>query len=158
LAANTTYLLDAETESDADWGDSYLIPDLNHYFATSCSAVYGGNGWGETPYLGGLFNGQMYSAPNMAILALPTPTAYVAPLAQTQYVGLNASFTATVVGQAPIIAQWGIEPSTVLRGQTNLSLTVSNLTLAQNNSLYFVIATNWETDLSNQSTDAVLDV
>jgi len=158
LSNSTQYLLVAETESDADWGDTYAIPDLNPYFATSCDAIYGGDGWGSTPYLGGGYGGQMYSAPNMAILALPTPSAFVSPLATTQYVGLSATFTATVAGQAPVTVQWGQEPATTLRGQTNATLTLSNLTLAQSNSLYFVIATNLLTVQGDQSTDAVLDV
>lgn len=158
LTNGATYLLVAQTESDADWGDTYAIPDLNPYFASSCAAIYGGNGWGSTPYLGGGYSGQMYSAPNMAVLALPTPTAFVSPLATTQYVGLSATFQATVAGQAPVTVQWGQEPGIILSGQTNASLTLSNLTLAQSNNLYFVIATNLQTAAGDQSTDAVLDV
>jgi hypothetical protein len=158
LTNATTYLLEAETLSDDDWGDTYILPDLNPYFATSCAAVYGGYGWGSGPYLGGLYGGQMYSAPNLAVLALPAPSAFVVPLVQTQYANLSATFTATVVGQAPVTVQWGVEPSTLLRGQTNASLTLSNLTLAQSNSFYYAIATNALTAASDQSTDAVLDV
>src|ERR1035441_9546705 len=85
LSTNTQYLLVAETISgQGDWGDTYAISDLNPYFASSCDAIYGGSGWGSTPYLGGGYGGQMYSAPNMALLAPAVPIAWVYPTNVTQ--------------------------------------------------------------------------
>jgi hypothetical protein len=159
LSSNTQYLLDAQTTTSGDpWGDTYIIPDLNSYFATSCDAIYGGSGWGATPYLGGAYAGQMYSAPNMAILAPATPEAYALPESGiTTNAGFDETLTAVVVGQAPLTIQWYEEPSVLLTNQTNLTLTLTNLTVAQSGS-YYVIATNPVTQASAQSEDLVLTV
>ena len=157
LSTNTRYLLVAEVFSGIDpWGDTYAVPDLNPYFATSSDATYWGNVW---PYAGasGNFSGQMYSAPNLAVLALPTPSAFVAPASTNQYAGLNATFTATVAGRAPLSVQWYEEPGTLLAGQTNLALNLTNLSLGQSGN-YFVIASNYLTSSNFQSADAVLTV
>src|SRR5208282_5954932 len=46
LSNNTQYLLLAETFSGTDpWGDTYVLPDLNPYFASACDAVYWGAAW-----------------------------------------------------------------------------------------------------------------
>jgi hypothetical protein len=158
LSNNTQYLLEAETLSSGDpWGDTYHISDLNPYFATSCDAIYGGSGWGQTPYLGGGYSGQMYSAPNMAILALPTPSAYVVPDAVTNYAGLDAGLDAVVAGQAPVTLQWYQEPGTELVGQTNLLLNFPSLALSNAGS-YYVIATNATLNTGARSADGVVTV
>jgi hypothetical protein len=140
LTNNTQYLLATEVFGGVDpWGDTYAIPDLNPYFATSCAATYWGAAW-PGGGASGSFAGQMYSAPNLAVLALSTPSAFVAPTSITQYVGLNVTLTATVAGQAPVTVQWYKAPSTQLTGETNLTL---NLTHAQlsDSADYYVIAT-----------------
>jgi hypothetical protein len=159
LSNNTQYLLDAQTTTGGDpWGDTYVIPDLNSYFAVSCDAVYGGNGWGATPYVGGAYPGQMYSAPNMAILALSTPAAYVLPeMGITTNAGFSETLTAIVDGQAPLDVQWYEEPGVLLAGQTNLTLTFSAVAVSNTGS-YYVIATNPVTQASAQSEDLVLTV
>lgn len=158
LTNNTKYLLVAETFSGADpWGDVYPITDLNPYFASSCDAIYGGYGFGTAPYLGGQYAGQMYSAPNMAILSLPAPTAFVLPTNITQYAGFSATFTASVAGQPPLDVQWYEEPNILLPGQTNQTLVLSNLTVGESGS-YYVIATNTVSGMGVQSPDSTLDV
>ena len=63
LSTNTQYLLDAQTFSGSDpWGNVYSLPDLNPYFAAPADAIYGGNGWGTAPYLGGEYSGDVYAA------------------------------------------------------------------------------------------------
>lgn len=156
LSNNTTYLLEGETKSDTDWGNSYVVPDLNPYLATSCSAIYGGNGWGSTPYLGGGYSGQMYSAPNMAILAYTNPTAYVTPASVTQVAGSPMTLTAYAEGQAPVTVQW-YQNGTLLAGQTNLTLFKPFLQAADTGN-YYVIATNTVTSLSATSTVASVTV
>jgi hypothetical protein len=158
LSTNTQYLLVAETISgQGDWGDTYAISDLNPYFAGSCDAIYGGYGWGHAPYLGGGYSGQMYSAPNMALLAPAVPTAWVYPTIVTQYATLAATLNAGVAGQPPVTVQWFKEPGTRLTGQTNPTLNLSNLQPSDAGS-YYVIATNTVTGASSQSADASLTV
>ncbi len=150
--------MDAQTTTAGDpWGDTYALPDLNPYFATSCDAIYGGNGWGSTPYLGGGYSGQMYSAPNMAVLALPTPGAYVVPASVTLYAGFSTNLTALVDGQAPVTVQWYQEPGVLLQNQTNLTLSLPNLTVGESGS-YYVIATNTVTGAYAQSADTVVTI
>lgn len=157
LATNTRYLLVAEVFGGIDpWGDTYAVPDLNPYFASACDATYWGNGWPNAGASGN-YSGQMYSAPNLAVLALPAPSAFVSPGSTNQYAGLNATFTATVAGQAPLSVQWYEEPGTQLAGQTNLTLNLSNLSLGQSGN-YYVIASNYLTGSNFQSADAVLTV
>ena len=154
LSNNTTYLLVAETKSDALWGDTYGVTDLNPYFTTQCFAIYGGNAWGTPAYLGGRYSGQMYSAPNMAILALTNLSAYVAPASITQAAGTSASLTAFAEGQAPVTLQW-YKDGNALPGQTATNLTLPFL---QNSDAgnYYVIATNTATSAS--ATSAVSSV
>ena len=156
LSANTQYMLVAEVFNGSDpWGDTYTIPDLNPYFATACDATYWG-AWPPTGVAGG-YSGQMYSAPNMALLAPAVPIAWVSPTTVTQYVGLNAVFNAGVAGQAPVAVQWYKEPGTLLAGQTSLTLNLNDLHSPDAGS-YYVIATNTVTGASSQSADATLTV
>jgi hypothetical protein len=159
LSNNTEYLLDAQTTTDGDpWGNTYVIPDLNPYYATSCDAIYGGNPWGTTPYPGGEYGGQMYSAPNMAILASPTPAAYALPEAGiTTNAGFNETLTAFVDGQAPLTVQWFKEPGVPLAGQTNLTLALTNITVAESGS-YYIVASNYITGSNAQSQDVSVTV
>jgi hypothetical protein len=157
LSNNTQYLLATEVFSGVDpWGNTYTIPDLNPYFATTCAATYWGAAWPGGGTAGG-YGGQMYAAPNMAILALSTPSAFVSPLVVTQYVGFDAALTATVAGQAPVTVQWYKEPGTPLNGQTNQILNLNNLALGDSGN-YYVIATNAATGAFAQSSDAAVDV
>lgn len=157
LSNNTQYLLLTETFSGVDpWGDTYAISDLNPYFATACDAVYWGNPWPNAG-VAGAFSGQMYSAPNLAILAPPTPLAFVVPTNVTQYAGFNVSLTATAVGQPPVTLQWYKEPGTVLPGQTNLALNLNNVGIGDSGN-YYVIASNSVTTAFAQSADSVVTV
>ena len=140
LSANTQYMLMAEVFNGSDpWGDTYVIPDLNPYFATACDATYWG-AWPPTGVAGG-YGGQMYSAPNLAVLAPTVPEAFILPTNVTVYAGANATLTAYTVGQPPLTLQWYTN-GTPLTGQTNLTLTLANLGLGNSSSNYYVIATN----------------
>ncbi|MGH7977875.1 MAG: LamG-like jellyroll fold domain-containing protein, partial [Limisphaerales bacterium] len=141
LSSNTTYVLVAETKSDADWGTAYVVPDLNPYFATRCLAVYGANGWGSSAYLGGEYGGDAYSAPNLAILTNTASVADILPTNVVVYAGSNATLTAYVAGQPPMGAQWYTN-TVALANQTNLALTLTDLTLADSSSNYYVEATS----------------
>jgi hypothetical protein len=169
LAGNTPYILAAETFSGQDpWGNFYIVPDFNPYFTalgpTSSStfanipgSLYGGSLFPTAP-LNGDSAGAFYSAPNMAILAPPAPAAYVLPaMGITTNAGFSETLTAVVEGQAPLTLQWYEEPGVLLAGQTNLTLTFTNLAVSNSGS-YYVIATNPVTQASAQSADLVVTV
>lgn len=141
LTNNTQYLLAAEVISGVDpWGNAYVIPDLNPYFATSCDATYWGAGW-PGGGVAGEYGGQMYSAPNMAILAPTIPSAFILPTNVLVYAGASATLTAYVGGAPPVTLQWYTN-GVALAGQTNLTLTLNNLTVTDSSSNYYVIVTS----------------
>ncbi|HWY75717.1 MAG TPA: immunoglobulin domain-containing protein [Verrucomicrobiae bacterium] len=159
LTNGLTYILGAGvTSGDGDgWPDAF-IPNWNPYFVgstatTTRGARYGGSGVAPTgPSTG---NG-VYGAPNLALIPIGSPSVTLdGPTNVTTYVGLSASFAVLVDGQAPLTLQWYKEPSTLLTGQTNTTLTLSNLATG-NSGNYYVIATNAQG--SAQSSDAVLNV
>jgi hypothetical protein len=169
LASNTPYILAAETFSGEDpWGNFYIVPDFNPYFtalaptasstfANIPGSLYGGGLFPTAP-VNGDSAGAFYSAPNMAILALPAPAAYVLPESGvTTNAGFDTTLTAIVEGQAPLTVQWYEEPGVLLANQTNLTLTLNNLA-ASNSGSYYVIATNKITGASAQSEDLVVTV
>lgn len=140
LSNNTQYLLAAEVFNATDpWGNAYTIPDLNPYFASACDATYWGAAW-PGGGVAGEYPGQMYSAPNLAILAPNVPTAYILPTNVVVYAGSNTMLTAYVAGQPPVTVQWYTN-GVPLAGQTNLTLPLNNLTVASSSSNYYVIAT-----------------
>jgi len=163
LSTNTSYLLAAEVFSGQDpWGDAYTPSDWNSYYIgtnppSSMFVRYSGAAWPTAPLFTFSSGGEIYSAPNMAILTLSPPSVYVQPAAVTNYAGFSATLTATVDGQAPLSVQWYEEPGTLLTGQTNLVLNFSSL-VASNSGSYYVIVTNTVTANGAQSPDAVVTV
>jgi hypothetical protein len=157
LTNGVQYVLAAETFAGVDpWGNTYAIPDLNAYFAVNCAATFWGAAW-PGGGVSGLFSGQMYSAPNLAILALPTPTAYVRPTNVTQYAGFDVTLNAIAAGAPPVTLQWFKQPGNPLPGQTHTALSFPNVSLSDAGA-YFVIATNNVTGAFAQSADAVVNV
>jgi hypothetical protein len=73
------------------------------------------------------------------------------------YAGFSTNLTAIVEGQAPVTAQWYEEPNVLLPNQTNLTLSLSNITVSESGS-YYVIATNPITGAYGQSPDVVVTV
>ena len=151
LSSNTTYILAAETFNSSSttaidpWGDTYLVTDLNPYFASSSSAYYGGNAWPYPPLNGG-YGSQMYSAPNMAILTNYSGTAFISTTNLAQAAGTSATLTGFAVGQAPMVMQWYFNGAP-LPGQTNSTLTFSSLQTSNAGS-YYVVATDYQTSTS----------
>jgi len=138
LSNNTQYLLATETSSGVDpWGNTYIVPDLNPYFASSCDATYWGAGW-PGGGVSGAYGGQMYSAPNLAILAPTAPSGFILPTNVVVYAGQNATLTAYVGGAPPVTLQWYTN-GVPLADQTNLTLTLTNLTVSNSSSNYYVI-------------------
>ena len=153
LAPNTTYILGADTSANDPSGDSYSITDLNSYYATSTSAKY--NSSGQAPYYGG-YNGQMYAAPNMAILQAGAPTVSVSPTNVTQYVGFNVSLSAVVNGAPPVAGQWYKAPATLLSGKTNLVLNLTNLSLGDAGDYYLSVTNSLGSAQSASATVSVI--
>ncbi len=94
--------------------------------------------------------------------AIVTPTTG-APVITSQptdvltYVGNSATFSVGLTnGAVPRTNQWFKSPNILLAGQTNLSLVLSNLTLADNGTSYYLISSNQ--DGSTQTTNANLTV
>ena len=147
LSPNTSYLIAAEVFSGQDpWGNAYVVPDWNSYYTgTNDNSTrfvrYSGDPWPTAPLFSFGSSGQTYSAGNLALLPLGVPTVAVSPLTATQYVGFSVTMNAVVNGQAPVTAQWYKAPATPLSGQTNLTLTLTNLTLG-NSGDYYLIASN----------------
>jgi len=159
LTNGQSYLLGADvTSADGDgWPDAF-IPNWNSYFVgstatTTRQARYGNSGVAP---LGPSTGNGVYGAPNLALIPIGSPSVTIdGPTNVTTYVGLNASFACLVDGQAPLTVQWYKEPSTLLTGQTNTTMTLSNLATG-NSGNYYVIATNAQG--SAQSSHVTLNV
>ena len=69
------------------------------------------------------------------------PSFLTEPQSQTVFPGQNVTFTADVSGAPPVELQW-LKDGVALVGQTNSTLTVSNITFASAKDVYAVQATN----------------
>ena len=158
LSPNTAYTLGADTTANDRWGNAYVVSDWSSYYTipangSANAARY--NNTGQAPYFGG-YSGQMYSAPNMAILSSGTPIIIALnPTNVTQYVGLNVTLTTAVNGAPPVTVQWFKQPGTLLAGQTNLAFNLNNAQLTDSGS-YYVVASNGLS--AAQSADAVVNI
>lgn len=164
LSTNTSYLLAAQVFSGTDpWGDAYTPSDWNPYCVgtnppASQYVRYSGSAWPTAPIYTFSSGGEIYSAPNMSILALPSLSAYALPEGGvTLYAGFGTNLTAIVDGQAPLDVQWYMETGLLLTNQTNLTLNLPNLAVSNSGS-YYVIAANPVTTAYAQSADVVVTV
>ncbi|MGD0260193.1 MAG: immunoglobulin domain-containing protein [Verrucomicrobiota bacterium] len=161
LSNTASYLLAAQVFSGTDpWGDAYTPSDWNPYYVgtnppSSQYVRYSASAWPTAPLYSYGSAGEIYSAPNMAVLAI-SASAVVEPTIVTQYAGTDVTLTASVAGQPPISVQWYEEPATQL-GDTNLVLNLNAVTVGQSGS-YYVIATNAAAAVGAQSPDAVVTV
>jgi hypothetical protein len=158
LAASTTYILGADVTASDPGGNTYVVPDWSGYFTdTSKSGSFQAkyNNVGKCPYYGN-YGGQMYSAPNMAILPVGSPWVTVTPTNVTQYAGLSCSVTAFVNGQAPTTAQWYKAPDTLLAGQTSLVLNFANPVVGDSGTYYLVASNSLTTAQSDNVSVTIL--
>jgi hypothetical protein len=161
LSNSASYLLAAQVFSGTDpWGDAYTPSDWNPYYVgtnppSSQYVRYSAAAWPTAPLYSYGSAGEIYSAPNMAVLTIGA-SAVVEPTIVTQYAGLDVTLTSWVAGQPPMSVQWYEEPATQL-GDTNLVLNLNAVTVGQSGS-YFVIATNTAAAVGAQSADAIVTV
>ena len=147
LTNNASYILSAEVFS----GDGDAWPDVatrifDEYYIGSTEPIaragrFSSVAWPAFP--GSLSGGAntMFGAPNLAVLPIGPAVASISSTNITKYVGENATFTAVINGEAPLTVQWYKAPNLLLSGQTNLTLTLASLTLADAGE-YYVEATN----------------
>ncbi len=156
LAANTTYTLGADTSANDPSGDSYVVPDWGSYYTVTANASQNYaryNNTGQAPYYGG-FSGQMYSAPNMAILQAGAPSVSASPTNVTQYVGFGVDIAAVVNGAPAVTGQWFKSPSTPT-GKTNAVFSLSNAQISDSGT-YYLRVTN--VNGTAQSDDVVISI
>ncbi len=73
------------------------------------------------------------------------PNITAQPVNQTIYTSGNPTFTAGVSGDLPMLRQWyrnGTNSGNIIAGATNLSLTLTNVSLSDNGSTYSLFASN----------------
>lgn len=162
LTTNTAYILEAQvfSASGDGWPDVSIPGSWNPYFVgtngpTTRQARFS-SVWGANPSSTSSVNG-LYGAPNLATLAIGAPIVTMLDTNVTTYAGSNVTLRASVIGQSPVTVQWYKAPNTLLVGQTNLSLTLSNLIESQSGD-YYVVATNPDPGSPVQGSSATLTV
>ncbi len=146
LRANTTYVLAAEVSASSGdgWPDNYQPLEWNKFFVGSNGfdtrrSHYGGT-WPNAPMSANQVNG-IYGAPKLATMPLGTALAGIQQTTVTQYSGQTITLKAAIGGQAPVTVQWYKASGTLLAGQTNSALVLSNL-VAGDAGGYYVRAAN----------------
>ncbi len=156
LAANTTYILGADTSANDPSGDTYVVSDWDSYYTVPANASQNAaryNNSGQAPYFGG-YSSQMYSAPNMAILQEGAPAVSVSPTNVTQYVGFGVDIAAVVNGAPAVTGQWFKSPSTPT-GKTNAVFSLSNAQLGDSGTYYLRVTNGTGTA---QSENVVINI
>ncbi|MDB6123211.1 MAG: Immunoglobulin I-set domain protein [Pedosphaera sp.] len=147
LTNNTAYIFAAEVFSGSGdvWPDVFVPTNWNTYFVgandgTTRAARFGSGTWPSAITSGTAANA-MYAAGNLAVLPIGLPTVAMQQSNITIYAGQSVTLSTTVNGEAPLTLQWYKAPSTLLPGQTNTSLVLSNLAVSASGD-YYAIATN----------------
>jgi len=117
--------------------------------------IIGGRGSGSSSILSRVFAGsvdevafynktltaaQIQNHYAAAFFQLP-PTFSVQPVSQDAFRGQNITFSTTVIGAPPISLQW-LKNGHVLPGQTNSSITLTNVFYTDSSDVYALLATN----------------
>jgi hypothetical protein len=161
LAPNTSYILGAEVYAlDGDaWPDVSAPSSWNPYYVgangpTSRGARFTGAFYPSAP-TGASSANSIYGAPNLGLLPVGLPIVAMQQNGATQYVGSAVTFSAFVDGEPPLTVQWYKSPGTLLNGQTNTTLTLSNLAVGDSGD-YYLLAANGQG--STQGSNATLAV
>ena len=165
LTNGGNYVLGAEIgASDGDfWPDKDNPGNWNPYFVGSTAPdtrvnMWNATGWPDIPVNPGDPD-FWYLAGNMALLAAGPPGIVVlGETTITQYVGFDVTIQTQPFGEVPMTAQWFKSPNQQLDGQTNASLTLSNLTLDDAGTYYLVVSNSINTAQSPDFTLNVLPV
>jgi hypothetical protein len=150
LSNNTTYVVSGEGFLNTDpWGDTYVPSGWDTFITPGGSAnnaVWGGGSgtsWPNPPN-NGHYGSQIYSVCNMGNLVVSNQIfALTTPSHAVQAAGASVTLTGYVNGPPPVTVQW-YQNGVPLPGQTNLTLTLNNLSAANNGS-YSLLATNTQT-------------
>jgi Concanavalin A-like lectin/glucanases superfamily/Immunoglobulin domain/Immunoglobulin I-set domain len=147
LTNNTSYILAAEVFNGSGdvWPDVFIPTNWNTYYVgpndgTTRASRFGNGTWPSAITSGTAANA-FYAAGNLGILPIGTPVVGMQPTNVTIYAGQSTTLSTLVNGEAPLSLQWYKAPSTLLTGQTNTSLALSNLAVSASGD-YYVIATN----------------
>ena len=92
-----------------------------------------------------LTSGQLETIRQSVIPTGVAPSVTLQPVSQTIYTSGNPTFTAGVSGDLPMLRQWyrnGTNVGNIITGATNLSLTLTNVSLSDNGSTYSLLASN----------------
>ncbi|HYG25070.1 MAG TPA: LamG-like jellyroll fold domain-containing protein [Verrucomicrobiae bacterium] len=167
LTNGVSYILAAESfaASGDGWPDANTTPAWDDYFvgvngATTRDVRYIGAGWPNGPTFGSGYTwgaNRIYGAPNLAVLPVGSPAAWVSPAAVTEYVGFSAALNGVVNGDAPLTVQWYKAPGTALAGETNLTLVFNSLTLADAGD-YYLVSSNTVSGAVGQSANVTVTV
>ena len=92
-----------------------------------------------------LTSGQLETIRQTVLPSGVAPIVTLQPASQTIYTSGNPTFTTAVSGDLPMLTQWyrnGTNAGNLIAGATNVSLTVSNVSLGDNGSTYSLFASN----------------
>ena len=139
LSNATLYVLATEVfANDGDvWPDQTTYTNWNSYFVGAntwgssgtnnyeCYYSPSGAAWPTFPATS-FGSGTMYGSMNMALLPVGVPIVLTATTNVSTFSGVAVTIIAYVNGQYPLTNQWYKAPSTLLAGQTNATLTLTN--------------------------------
>lgn len=150
LTNGSSYYLGAEVfPSDGDaWTDVFAATNWDPYFVgandgSTRGSRFAGGAWPVSPTSGIGGANTAYAAANLAVLPVGTPVALARPSSITVYETQSARFTGVAEGAAPMTLQWykNTNSPVLLAGQTNSTLTLSNLTVGDSDD-YFIAGIN----------------
>ncbi len=146
LIHGSNYLLAAEIGAyDGDlWADQFG-PAWNPVFVgtnggSTRKALWSDRPWPMAP-LNGAAGNSIYGAPNLANWQVGPARVVVVQPSVVGYGGQNSTLAVVANGEAPVSLQWYQAPGTLLPGETNSILVITNVTAGDAGN-YFVIATN----------------
>ena len=153
LSSGTLYVVATEVfANDGDvWPDQTTYTNWNSYFVGTntwgsggtnnylCYYSPSGAAWPTFPATS-FGPGTMYGSMNMALLPVGAPVVLTATTQVSTSSGVGVTITTCENGQYPLMNQWYKAPSTLLAGQTNAILTLSNPQLSDSGTYYLAVS------------------